>query len=129
MKIHVLIGEEEEADVCRICMGELQEGAQDTLKMECHCRGELALTHKECAVKWFTYTGNMICEICNHEVYQGMAARTWSSHSEYACLLGLPGAIFGTSRITNDGEAVAISVPFGCILGLLGSMTSTIMGT
>nr|GFC70102.1 probable E3 ubiquitin-protein ligase MARCH10 isoform X4 [Tanacetum cinerariifolium] len=68
MKIHVLIGVEEEADVYRICMGELQEGAQDTLKLECHCRRELALTHKECAVKWFSYRGNMICEICNHEV-------------------------------------------------------------
>nr|GEX04817.1 hypothetical protein [Tanacetum cinerariifolium] len=30
--------------------------------------GELALAHKECAVKWFSDGGNMICEICNHEV-------------------------------------------------------------
>nr|GEU35799.1 hypothetical protein [Tanacetum cinerariifolium] len=114
----------EEADVYRICMGELQEGAQDTLKLECHYRGELALTHKECTVKWFSDKGNMICEICNHEVCLGMAARTWSSHSEHACLLGLLGAIFDEM---DDGEAVVISVPSGCILGLLGSMTSTIM--
>nr|GEX81088.1 RING/U-box superfamily protein [Tanacetum cinerariifolium] len=59
---------QEEADVCRICMDELQEVAQDTLKLECHCRGELALAHKKCAVKWFSDRGNMICEICNHEV-------------------------------------------------------------
>ncbi|GJV55334.1 zinc finger, RING-CH-type, zinc finger, RING/FYVE/PHD-type containing protein, partial [Tanacetum coccineum] len=53
---------EEEAVACRICMDELQEDAQGTL------RGELALAHKECALKWFSIGGDITCEICNQGV-------------------------------------------------------------
>lgn len=53
--------------VCRICLVELGEGSP-TVKMECSCKGELALAHRDCAVKWFTLKGNRTCDICRNKV-------------------------------------------------------------
>ncbi|XP_074312068.1 uncharacterized protein LOC141647674 isoform X2 [Silene latifolia] len=140
----------EEEAVCRICFVELGEGSE-TLKMECDCKGELALIHQECAVKWFSIKGNKICEVCKQEVKnlpvtllriqnaqsQGNAAqqaqltgyRVWQdvpvlvivSMLAYFCFLE---QILLKNMGTN---AIAVSIPFSCILGLLASMIATTM--
>ncbi|KAG2647855.1 hypothetical protein PVAP13_1NG006300 [Panicum virgatum] len=84
-----------EEAVCRICMVALSEEA--VLKLECCCKGELALAHRGCAIKWFSIKGNGTCDVCSQEV---------GDH--------------GTA-------ALAISLPFACALGLFSSLTTTKM--
>ncbi|KAL4576575.1 hypothetical protein LXL04_012671 [Taraxacum kok-saghyz] len=145
----------EEEAVCRICMVELQEGVDDTLKMECNCKGELALAHKECAIKWFSIKGNKTCEVCKQEVknlpvtllriqrsqsrglsgnggfreHEGPRYRVWQDVPVLVIVSMLAYFCFLEQLLVNKmgSGAIAISLPFSCILGLLASMTSTTM--
>ncbi|XP_051229604.1 uncharacterized protein [Lolium perenne] len=45
----------------------LGEGGS-VLKLECHCKGELAMAHRDCALKWFGIKGNNNCDVCGHDV-------------------------------------------------------------
>ncbi|KAF0904765.1 hypothetical protein E2562_037004 [Oryza meyeriana var. granulata] len=164
---------EEEALVCRICMVALSEeagsGGGGTLKLECRCKGELALAHGDCAVKWFSIKGNATCDICNHEVLnlpvtlrrvhdrqqllvQEAAAaaaaaagddiitgnrrggysygRVWRGTTILVIVSMLAYFCFLEQLLVGDHgtAALAISLPFACVLGLFSSLTTTKMG-
>ncbi|CDY07939.1 BnaC03g35840D [Brassica napus] len=141
----------EEEAVCRICMVELGEDS-DAFKMECMCRGELALAHKECTIKWFTIKGNRTCDVCKQEVQnlpvtllrmqnsQGNFgdADTEASHYRQVVWKDVPVLVIVSMLayfcfleqllLTKmKSGAIAISLPFSCVLGLLASMTTTTM--
>ncbi|XP_044486847.1 uncharacterized protein LOC123211923 isoform X2 [Mangifera indica] len=142
----------EEEAVCRICFIELGEDG-DTLKMECSCKGELALAHQECAVKWFSIKGNKICDVCKQEV-KNLPVTLLRLQNQTSTLRGglTQQAEVGPCRVWQDvpvlvivsmlayfcfleqllvgklkSGAIALSLPFSCILGLLASMASTTM--
>ncbi|XP_057779114.1 uncharacterized protein LOC130997716 [Salvia miltiorrhiza] len=140
----------QEEAVCRICFVELGEGS-DTLKMECSCKGELALAHQECAIKWFSIKGNKTCDICKQEVKNLSVTllriqttqtrghgtrppeitryRVWQDVPVLVIVSMLAYFCFLEQLLVNKmgSSAIAISLPFSCILGLLASMTSTTM--
>lgn len=38
------------------------------LRLECNCRGDLALRHRECVMKWVQVKGSNVCELCKAEI-------------------------------------------------------------
>ncbi|EOA30448.1 hypothetical protein CARUB_v10013573mg [Capsella rubella] len=139
----------EEEAVCRICLVELGEDSE-AFKMECMCRGELALAHKECTIKWFTIKGNRTCDVCKQEVQnlpvtllrmqnsQGNRGAADTEASHYSVWQDVPILVIVSMLayfcfleqllLTKmKSGAIAISLPFSCVLGLLASMTSTTM--
>lgn len=139
----------EEEAVCRICLIELRECA-DTLKMECSSKGELALAHQGCAVKWFSIKGNRTCDVCKQEVQNlpvtllrvlngqtlnltrstSQQNRAWQNVPILVSISMLAYFCFLEQLLVSSmgSGAIVISLPFSCILGLLASMTSTTMG-
>ncbi|XP_051153021.1 uncharacterized protein LOC127266706 [Andrographis paniculata] len=145
----------EEEAVCRICLVELCEGGE-TLKMECSCKGELALAHQDCAVKWFSIKGNRTCDVCKQQVenlpvtlqriqssilMDSDASRTSFSQMEFngyrvwqelpiLVIVGMLAYFCFLEQLLvkkMDSNAIAISLPFSCIFGLLSSMISSTM--
>ncbi|KAK3009941.1 hypothetical protein RJ639_011908 [Escallonia herrerae] len=132
----------EEEAVCRICFVELGEGGE-TLKMECSCKGDLALAHRECAIKWFSIKGNKTCDVCKQDVRnlpvtllkvqnpQVVIRRpvAVSQQREVARYRQVQYSIKLLDDIVSDmgPRALAISLPFSCVLGLLSSMIASTM--
>uniref|UniRef100_A0ACD5YCW8 Uncharacterized protein n=2 Tax=Avena sativa TaxID=4498 RepID=A0ACD5YCW8_AVESA len=145
----------EEEAVCRICMVELSEGS-GTMKLECSCKGELALAHKDCALKWFSIKGTRTCEVCKAEVQNlpvtllrvqsvraeasrvGNGGANAARYAQYRLWHGTPILViisilayfcFLEQLLVghNGFAALAISLPFSCILGLFSSLTTSSM--
>ncbi|KAK4278721.1 hypothetical protein QN277_016528 [Acacia crassicarpa] len=144
----------EKEAVCRICLMELGEGG-DTLKMECSCRGDLALAHQECAVKWFSIKGNKTCDVCNQEVrnlpvtllkiqsphptaerssntpqqIEVSFHRIWQDVPVLVLVSMLAYFCFLEQLLVSDmgPRALAISLPFACTFGLVASLLASTM--
>ncbi|CAN7120818.1 unnamed protein product [Brassica rapa subsp. narinosa] len=135
----------EEEAVCRICMVELGEDSE-AFKMECMCKGELALSHKACTIKWFTIKGNITCDVCKQVVKnlpvtllrvedsssQDRSRRTlnqWHDVPVLVIVSMLAYFCFLEQLLVMEmkSSAVAVALPFSCIIGLLASVISTTM--
>lgn len=144
----------EEEAVCRICLVVLGEGGK-AFKMECNCKGELALAHEECLIKWFNIKGNRTCDVCKSEV-QNLPVTllrvpsapantrhppTVRRHLEVhhyrvgqdilvlVIISMLAYFFFLQLLLVNSmgSEALAVALPSACVLGLLASMTASAM--
>eukprot|EP00250_Pteridium_aquilinum_P016499 c23132_g1_i2 orf=556-1992(-) len=141
-------GEEipEEEAVCRICMEVLDEEGE-TLKLECACKGALALEHKDCAMKWFGMKGTRTCDVCGQEVQNlpvtlvrlptqnaiiqvvqpGDMQRVWQDVPVLVMISMLGYFCFLEQLLVGDmgSRALAIALPFACVLGFLASITAS----
>ncbi|KAH7404062.1 hypothetical protein KP509_15G009300 [Ceratopteris richardii] len=141
-------GEEipEEEAVCRICFDVLDEKGE-AMKLECACKGELALAHKDCALKWFGIRGNRTCDVCSQEVQNlpvtlvrlpaqnaiiqvtqpGEMNRVWQDIPVLVMISMLGYFCFLEQLLVGDmgSSALAIALPFACVLGFLASITAS----
>lgn len=56
---------------CLICLDNLTPEdftSGEAISLDCECKGEVALRHKSCAIKWSQVKGNTICDVCKHPI-------------------------------------------------------------
>ena len=49
-----------------VCAPAVQSG--EAISLDCQCRGDLALRHRACAIKWSRVKGDAVCDICKSTV-------------------------------------------------------------
>jgi hypothetical protein len=57
--------------MCLICLEPLTSEdfmSGEAISLDCQCRGDLALRHKACAIKWSRVKGDAVCDICKSQV-------------------------------------------------------------
>lgn len=57
--------------MCLICLEPLTSEdfiSGEAISLDCKCRGELALRHRACAIKWSRVKGDVTCDICKSQV-------------------------------------------------------------
>ena len=82
------------------------------LRLECNCRGDLALRHRDCALKWVQVKGSNVCELCKAEIRNIPAPPPRAAEADLPQLDeayfagGLGGRVRGWSacRAANGGE-------------------------
>ncbi|CAF1792359.1 unnamed protein product [Brassica napus] len=94
----------------------------EAFNMECMCKGELALAHRECTIKWFTIKGNITCDFCKQDVKN--LPQTLFRVKDPQDRSSREVEHTGISEIINEWQ---VALPFACIIGLLAPVTSTTM--
>jgi len=57
--------------VCLICLEPLTEAdfeSGEAVQLECKCRGQAAMRHLSCALRWVKVKGDLVCDICKSEI-------------------------------------------------------------
>jgi hypothetical protein len=57
--------------MCLICLEPLTSEdfmSGEAISLDCQCRGDLALRHRACAIKWSRVKGDAVCDICKSTV-------------------------------------------------------------
>lgn len=52
---------------CLICLDQLTPDdfeSGEAMQLDCRCKGDVALRHRQCAEKWSRIKGNTICDVC-----------------------------------------------------------------
>ena len=53
-------------DTTCACLQDFSSG--EALTLECACKGELAMRHRACAIEWSNFKGDLMCDICKHQI-------------------------------------------------------------